>query len=98
MTHYIVIIDIDEKAKEYKVVNALSIARPGEKVYFCNYTDQDARIEFDAKPPFESPELVVKGGNRSKAHELGKSGCYPFTVHIGGSEAKASKPIIIIYD
>lgn len=98
MTHYIVIIDIGEKMKKYKVVNPLLIARPGESVFFCNYTDENARVKFDTDSPFESRELVVEANSRSRAHGLGRSGHYPFTVNVGVTEATASKPIIIIYD
>jgi len=98
MTHYIAIIDISEAEEEYKVVNAVVLARPDDSVYFFNETNHEAKVKFDTKAPFGDGKLDIPKKSKSGAHGLSTPGHYPFSVYVGETEATASKPIIIIYD
>lgn len=93
MIHYVVIF---KDGGAYKIAGGRPHANKGDSVRFFNLADRDADVTFDGKKlPGGNFKLKAKGKGVSKAKV--QPGFYPYTVKIGKKEAKASKPIAIVY-
>ncbi|UCE24277.1 MAG: hypothetical protein JSU74_13460 [Candidatus Zixiibacteriota bacterium] len=93
MTHYVVIF---KDGAAYKIAGGRPHVNKGDTVRFFNLADYDADVTFDrAKLPGGNFKLKAKGKAVSKTKV--QPGFYPYTVKLGKKEAKASKPIAIVY-